>query len=54
MSDVEEHTDLEFLCVTKYTSEMGPLRDYYHEALDLPIDYEVPGQLKPIAVTLQS
>lgn len=45
MSDAEEHTDLEFLCVTMYTAETGTLRDYYHEALGLPIDFEVRGHI---------
>lgn len=41
----EEGTDVEFLCLTMYASETGPLREYYHEVLGLPVDYEVPGHI---------
>jgi hypothetical protein len=36
---------IEFLCITMYTEDIGPLRSYYHEVLGLPIDYEVPGHI---------
>ena len=36
---------LEFLNVTFYVDDTGPLKDFYCHCLGLPLDYEEPGRL---------
>lgn len=43
----------EFLDVTMYVDDIGPIRSFYHEVLRIPIVHEEPGHIAvmgPIAV----
>lgn len=43
-SDMDEPPP-QFLCITLYSDDPEPLRNYYHDILGLPLDYEEPGHI---------
>ena len=40
-----EPAPIEFLTVTLYAEDIGPLKSYYHDLLGLPLNYEQPGHI---------